>query len=382
MTHIDFIVTGVKTPFRGREAVAALSQYASKLEHNITFRVLYYATDMVDVERSGVCELDWLLFNAARGPFICHIDIANLSRVRARTVNMLSTFIHEHVARSRTAPDGRVKFPEEFPGCEALYYATHNKHRMLRFMDGAFPGRKPRIAIMVPMTLKGFQVSKTLPFMESLAPSLEKTFSHVQMDRGVYVGIDEDEEIPAKTLRLIENRVARHLDTATFEGFYRIPAAYRNDATMARTYNLLFTQAIMDGYDFVVQAQDDVRFETPMWDRHMGAFLCVNALCMGAYSAQDRFEPTRYTNTMVSRTHFDVFGFFVAEDAPDMSTWFEKVFGGRAQVLKKCKVTNTIRKTRRRRNGTEHVYEGYGTVDETVIKRDSDHFTTMLRSVK
>jgi len=227
------------------------------------------------------------------------------------------------------------------------------------------------------MSLRGLD-NDVMPITSILAPSLQQTFSHCQMQRVLYLGIDEDEEIDEKKLDEIRVRFERRLriDVASI---LRFPAHWRNFGGngVIFMYNALYERAMMDGCDFAVSLSDDTRMETPMWDRILGSFLCLNQYVVGAYSTQDRYEPSRMSNIMVSRTHYDIFGFFCNPFSNDMTSWFLGVLAHCTKVMSKAKSTNVIRETRRQRNGTFHPVVR---CDAEIIEQDKKHFSKIYLS--
>jgi len=360
---MDIIVTSTRTRENARDITSMLREYT----HDKA-RVLYY----LGVDGcGGVSEHDWLLYTAATAPFICHIDFADASSVRAATFEKLAALIATIASSTTPSTSARERVPlpaDGIPGVTALYRGVHNNERRLRHMSTYFANGPPRVALLVPMSLRGVR-NGTVPILKTLAPALASTFSHSQLRRGLYLGIDEDEHICTRTLDMISNRFNRDMNVP-HECTIRFPKAWRDEPTPAKMYNALFLRAMMDGYDFAVQLQDDARPETPMWDRLLGSFLCSNPLAFGAYSMQDRYAPTRLTNIMVSRTFFDVFGMLFNEEAPDTQQWVRDVLGSYAAVVPRASVTNTIRVTRRLANGTAHVYAHAGESNEALVAAD------------
>lgn len=350
---VSIIVTGVGQSERGRFFQALIAEHAAQVPALVIVDISYYAYN----ERSlgGVSEFNWLLFDAATAPFVCHIDASNESSIRLSTFMQLYELLAETAVGaltvSRDTGKADVALPEGgIPAISAVYFNENPRRRLLRTMSSTFAARLPRVALLVPMTLRGIFSGK-IPILQDLAPSLANTFSHCQMSRVLYLGIDEDELVPAKVIEQIAVRFTRDL-RVPLVGVVRFPPTHRAAPTMAKMYNDLFREAMMDGCDFAVQLQDDLRVETPTWDRLLGSYTCLNPRALGAYSLCDRFEPTRYNNVMVSRTHYDVFGFLFNEHVTDISRWVKGALGVHAKVVERTRCTNTIRVSRRRRQGT------------------------------
>lgn len=368
---VDIIITNTEIPTHAQQAITLLSGYAKGFS-DLDVQYKYYCTNKIDVERSGVDEHEWLLFNAASRPHVVEIDYTNLSNVRSNTFAQIKK-VFTNFSKT-TSPLGiiSVDLPEGgIRGVTALYYKVHNNVRKIRYMDSTF-SQYPRVALLVPMSLRGLK-HQEIPILKELSPSLQKTFSHASINRGLYLGIDADEDISDTIIGQIDVRFTRCL-RMKFEGVVKFPAHWRNEPTMAKMYNALYERAIMDGYDFAIQLQDDTRMETPMWDRLLASLLCLNYCAAGAYSPHDRYDVNSMRNVMVSQTHYDIFGYFCNDKVDDMSVWFTKVPVHCSGINPRVKTTNTIRNRRRTRNGTSHVYKGIGKYDEDLIRRDHAHF--------
>lgn len=378
MFEVDVIVTNTKTPTNAHSAEKLLAGYANKFNDKLDVKIKYYCTQHINVERSQVSEHDWLLFNAASRHYVAEIDYSSLSNVRSSTfagiVEVLTTLppigevavSRDGIAQLTLPNDGGIR------GVVALYYKAHNRCRKIRYMDSVF-AEFPRVALLVPMSLRGLPAGE-LPILQELAPGLQATFSHCHMNRALYLGVDDDEPLSPSTLENITIRFTRRLGMA-FEGVTTFPSHWRQDSSgMAKMYNALFERAMMDGYDFAIQLQDDTRMETPMWDRLLGSNLCLSYCAVGAFSPQDRFEPNRMRNVMVARTHYDIFGFFCNELAEDTSEWFRQVLAHCSGVKRRTVSTNTVRQRRRNRNGTNCVYGSVGKCDPQIVEQDRAHF--------
>jgi hypothetical protein len=386
METLDIIVTGTRNTVSAREARSILMEYV-KRQDRLDVNVLYYAISDEDESRSNISEHDWLLYNAARASFICHVRYADVSQIRTATLTAVAAVIdnfrktQDMTIFENPLHDGRVSIydgssQQQILGVDTIYYNVHNKTRLLREMSDTFRGRLPRIALLVPMSLRGLKDRNNIPLLSTLFPSLQRTSNHCYMTRGLYLGVDEDEVLTTNLLDIIRDRAQKTLKII-HESTLRFPREWRvNEVNSSRMYNALYREAMMDGYDFAVQMQDDARIETPMWDRLMGSALCLQPLVMGAYSFQDRINSKRLTNVMVSRTHFDVFGFLFNELAPDASRWCMAVLGCQyARVIERVKVTNTITTSRRQVNGTGHVYQSIGQdAEEEVYALDRERF--------
>jgi hypothetical protein len=304
-------------------------------------KVYYFCSTEANEAKTGVSERDWLLFNVPTQKYSVVVPYEKC--IQHNPYRKLKEVITSNIftAESEAA---RIEIECDIEGIDGLYY---NQHRIpkIRFTDGNFNGRLPKVAMLVPMTLRGLQNPlKTIPLVVHLAPSLVKTITHCKMDRYLYLGLDVDEKVPDRAIQMIRNSLRSA--GVILQQIIRFPPTHRKHHNMSLMYNDLFTYAMMDGCDFAIQLQDDSRLETPTWDRILGSFICSNPLCIGAYSLADRFKPKRMNNIMVSRTHFDIFGFLFNPKCSDTHLWTATVLGQYAKVVDRTKVTNTIRSKR------------------------------------
>jgi hypothetical protein len=378
---VDFIVTDVTTTGNSTEAKRYLTNIMPS-QPRINGTVLHLVCVKDD---SRVTQLQWLLYNAASGPFVVEVPFGGMKNFlpssMRKIVETIDTFQAEFEPNLDTGAPGRVVIPlpaEGIAGVSNMWFALHNRTRHLRFIHGRFKSL-PRIALLVPMSLRGIR-DNTIPVLGTLAPALTKTFAHTRMTRGLYLGVDEDESIKPGVLGQITNRFSRGLKIK-HERTVKFPAEWRKDPSMARMYNELYKYAMMDGYDFAIQLQDDARPETASWDKLLGSYLCGNPLAIGAYSPKDRFNEGTLTNCMVSRTHFDIFGFMFNPKCLDTSVWTKNVLGTYAKIINRATMTNTVR-NRRKANGTAHIYANHGRSDEELEQKDREHFEDVSTNVQ
>ena len=374
---LDFIITGVKSTINAIQAREYL------LERSLDHKRIIKANVMHLIGHqefsTHVTELEWLLNNASEADFILELSVDDVQKVESTALHDIICIIDKFKERYEALDNvPHIQIPMKIPPFKGLWYKTKLRRRVIRYMSNKFNGL-PKVALLVPMTLKGLRNSGTIPLLCTLAPALEKTFSHCFMNRGLYLGIDEDEQIPAGIIKQIQLRFKKVLKI-THERTIKFPKKWRSETNMARMYNELFKYAIMDGYDFAVQLQDDARPETSTWDKLLGSYLCLNPSAIGAYSMKDRINTQRMNNIMVSRSHFDLFGYMFNPACMDPATWIKQVLGSYSKVVPKCKVTNTIR-DRRSLNGTSHMYMNYGQTNEAVISKDREGFENAIQGL-
>lgn len=374
---LDVVVTGTETIREAHEVYDTLMLHAQRHPQLVVPGGVYYfclngSARARGETLGGVTELEWLLHNAARAKFTVHVAAEDVgSHVRARTFAQLEKVIRDfHPGMLSAAKGGkkqqgggleRIAHDGQVHGIQGLYYRRqeHVIERKLRYMDGDFGPQKPSLALLVPITLKGWQDRGSVPFLDHLAPSLVSTLAATFFSIGIYLAVDDDE--PAAN-DAEERRIHRRCQTLFRREpvYVRMPAGWQSGKSMAPAYNALFERAIMDGYDFCMQLADDTALHSPCWEKILGSFLCSNPMALGAYSLQDRFDGARTGLVMVSRTHYDVFGRMFDIDAPDPAAWIRTVYGGMCKTVGKAQCSNMIRGVRRRRNGTGHMLKNRG----------------------
>jgi hypothetical protein len=360
---VDLIVTNVQTSDNAKVAETYLQNIMPGA------RVLHLI--------GGGEELQWLLYSAATsGQFIIQIPFDQYKQFSPEPfISAMQSFQARFQPSDEPDACGRVRVPTTtFP----MWFSVHNRHRYVRVMTNNFKPL-PKIALLVPMTLRGIS-NGSLPILSHLRVALSKTFAHCLMIRGLYLGIDEDEHISTNILAQITRGFSSQQLGLRHERTVKFPSEWRRDQTMARMYNELFRYSMMDGYDFAIQLQDDARPETSAWDKIIGSYVCANPLAIGAYSLQDRYAPDRFTNILVSRTHFDIFGYLFNPQCLDTSTWIKNVLGVYARIVSRTKVSNTIR-TRRCMNGTARIYRNYGLSNAAMEQNDREHFERVRNTV-
>lgn len=380
---VAILVKGVKTSHNGRLAQDTILTFAGR-ESRVSIVCYYYATNNVHVESSRVTEGEWLKHNSNE-PYLAVVNFSSLGNVRQHTIRNIATAIVDFEAQTSAIHfNPRDSFhsitpSSPMPEVDEILMRRPACTRMIRYMDANFYGRRPRMAILVPVTLRGVTRGVDSPLRKVFLPSLVNNNSADHMQIGVYFGVDDDEVLP---LRFIPD-VAMSIDKMTnisFEGAVLLPASHRRTKNVAVAYNRMFQQAMMDGYDFAIQLQDDCRIESPSWGRRICGLLCTSPLALGAYSLCERFDKNRMNNVCVSRTHYDLFGFMFNPRCLDPSEWARNVMGKYCHINKTIRCTNTLRLVRRKRNMTAHVYRYYDHDDAAVSSEDRKLFQRLIAS--
>lgn len=170
-----------------------------------------------------------------------------------------------------------------------------------------------KIGILIPVCSRN-QNCKTLSdthLFKILLPSITKTCSGVAYK--IFLGIDEDDKLYTQNINELSGFDVTILDSS-----------YKGHLT--RIWNVLFKKAYDEGYDYFIQCGDDIEF-------HMGWIeQCLVALKenedVGVVGPRDINNPKLLTQTMVSRKHMEVFGYYFPEEIKNWycDDWINEVY--------------------------------------------------------
>jgi len=179
-----------------------------------------------------------------------------------------------------------------------------------------------KIGILIPTTTKGTKaksITDTLLF-KYLIPSLLNTLS-TEHTYNLYLAIDDNDKIYSK---LQSQKKIKNKDTYT-----RISRNIKLNPKIISTkgiekgnvvgyWNMLFKKAYNDNCDYFIQSGDDIVF----WDSNW-LELCIHHLKLnngyGAVAPVDLGNPSIMTQSVVSRRHMDIFGYYYP---PELKSWF------------------------------------------------------------
>ena len=165
-----------------------------------------------------------------------------------------------------------------------------------------------KIAILIPSTSRNRSEWKTLEdsylfnffltFRDTCEPAYEYTF---------FVGVDKDDAFYAQYYDVLEAIPDVRIVPVQVERGY-----------VTHIWNILAKLAFHEGYDYMFQCGDDVKFDTPGWVK-----ACVDVLSVhgnkGVTGPYDRNNTRLLTQTFVHRTHYEVFNFYFP---PEIPNWF------------------------------------------------------------
>jgi len=175
-----------------------------------------------------------------------------------------------------------------------------------------------KIAFLIPSTSKGTKAKKlesTLLF-KYLIQSLIRTLSS-EHKYTLYYAIDDDDKLYSKLQtkkKILNKRYYGNLDITP------VILSTKNieKGNVVGYWNMLFERAYLDGNDYFVQCGDDIVFHDNFW-----LDMCIinlnDALNIGCCSPQDIRMPNLMTQSVVSRKHMEIFGYYYP---PELTSWF------------------------------------------------------------
>tara|TARA_R110000787_G_scaffold116965_8_gene227416 strand:+ start:280 stop:1008 length:729 start_codon:yes stop_codon:yes gene_type:complete len=175
-----------------------------------------------------------------------------------------------------------------------------------------------KIAFLIPSTTKGTKAKKledTFLF-KILIQSLIRTLSN-EHKYTFYYALDDNDRLYSKLQtkkKILNKRYYGNLDITP------VILSTKNieKGNVVGYWNMLFERAYLDGNDYFVQCGDDIVFQNNNW-----LDMCVHnlnqSLNIGCCSPQDIRMPNLMTQSVVSRKHMEIFGYYYP---PELTSWF------------------------------------------------------------
>lgn len=189
-----------------------------------------------------------------------------------------------------------------------------------------------KIAVLIPITSnkrKWKDLSQT-DFLNYFIKSFFSTYD-TEYNYTIYLGIDKDDKLYSKKhiLNLIQNtiKIMKNADVQ----FHFFDKRYKGKPCWI--WNKLYDYAYNDNCDYFIQCGSDINFVDKGWVK-----LCITRLkdkddigvCGLVDSGRKKYNPndTLLTQTMVSRKHKDIFGFYFPESLPNWSSdnWIGDIY--------------------------------------------------------
>lgn len=166
-----------------------------------------------------------------------------------------------------------------------------------------------KVAFMIPITSRG---KNWKSINESyLITSTLKTFIETKSDNieyGFYLGFDSDDPLFSKEINIIllEKLFEKINVKLNITKYMNIPKGH-----LTIMWNILYKKAYDDNYDYFYQCGDDIIFKNKNWINETINMLKKNNDI--GVSGPKNWDRDILTQTMVSRKHYEIFGFLFPE---------------------------------------------------------------------
>ena len=169
---------------------------------------------------------------------------------------------------------------------------------------------RTRIALLVPTkSLDGTDI-KEQPLLATLIPSLIASLTHEELQKytiALYVGYDHGDTLfDGDRKRLLSELQSLLRSSPIIVKLVRLPVT----RWLTLLWNILYSAALEDGADYFYQLGDDVSLIDAGWlDPFVAKLQSMNNI--GVVAPNDtRWGCRLYTQSFVSRAHFDIFGYY------------------------------------------------------------------------
>ena len=172
---------------------------------------------------------------------------------------------------------------------------------------------QPKIAFLIPSTSKNrdFKTLSDSYLFKFSQPSISSTCSTHEYK--IFLGIDGDDELYNQNTGALSA-----FDVTTFDCSYK--------GHLTRIWNVLFKKAYEQGYDYFVQCGDDIEFHKGWIHQCLAVLKEYNDV--GVVGPRDTNNPKLLTQTMVSKKHMEVFGYYFPEEIKNWycDDWINEVY--------------------------------------------------------
>lgn len=334
-TDIDICITNIKDAVQlqhVRESIAdALPEKASAWNFRILFRLP--SDSRIDPQSS---DREWLLCNVVRACIVVVMSCELASNVRTSSF----TSLFRHITTTTTSPK-----TVDIKGFDEVLLNPSTRQRLIEPLINAFPSR-PKLALLICINPKRYPTHRPT-ILDKLLPTLGKTLHTKRLQYGVFLAFqDNDSTYTNQERDAIYRTISRH-QGFTLESVTTYPQKAWTGRTKSVVVNNLYELAMMHAYDFAIPLEDHFHVITNVWDQKAGAYLCGNPCGIGGAALQNCFHPSRIQACMVSRIHYDIFGYYEPPETRDRSQWFCGVYGTYAYIVSRTTYSdNTDNATR------------------------------------
>lgn len=171
-----------------------------------------------------------------------------------------------------------------------------------------------KIGVIIPSTSRGQGWNNPQDsFLSKSLDSFKKTQS-VEYTYQFYVGYDSDDEF------YMREDVRNYYDVVWVP--VSVPKGY-----VTHIWNILAKIAIDDGCDYLYQCGDDIVHEKEGWVK-ASIDLLLSLRNIGVTGPRDSYHSCILTQTMVHKSHVDIFGYFFPPEIPNWycDNWISLVY--------------------------------------------------------
>lgn len=199
----------------------------------------------------------------------------------------------------------------------------------------------------MPMTSRGQKWTEIheCAFITTFLPSFLRTYEPHKFTYRIYVGIDDCDAYFQKHREALKSRLGPE------DKIFSYPDSYKGNP--CGIWTQLMKEAHKDGADYFQQYGDDIRIESRLWTSYFVAILKKSNGVGAVGGCDEKFWISRLShrqigileNAMVTRHHWDTFGFFFPPELKSWwsDDWISRVYGSRCFTAPAIHFSNTNR---------------------------------------
>ncbi len=202
-----------------------------------------------------------------------------------------------------------------------------------------------KIGFLIPSTTKGTKAKKLedTHLFRYLIHSLINTLD-TQHSYHLYLALDDNDKIYSKLQtrkKLLNKNTYKLLNKNINITPHILSTKNIEKGNVVGYWNMLFKKAYEDNCEYFVQAGDDIVFYDKNW-----LDICIHHLKLnndfGAISPVDIGNPKLMTQSVVSRKHMDIFGFYYPNELKSWfcDNWITDIYKKQFSVLIRARLEN------------------------------------------
>ena len=202
-----------------------------------------------------------------------------------------------------------------------------------------------KIAFLIPSkSMKKWKNLQDSYLMKYLIPSVMKTISP-EHKYTFYYAIDDNDKLYNKIQtkkKLLNKDTYKQFNNSIKNIDIQILSTKNIEkGNVVGYWNMLFKKAYDDGHDYFVQSGDDILYHTKDWLNLCIYHLILN-IDLGVSTPQDIGNPNLMTQSVVSRKHMEIFGYYYP---PELKSWFcdnwiTDIYKHSLGVIPRCSLEN------------------------------------------